>query len=167
MRAWLLAAAVALGPASAVALEDAHWPPPKATLDRMNALEAVMRDPHSTLAQRAAAREELAGLLQSPSGRAMGPPPEPKLPPRAAIQPYPSVVQPLPPVEKAVPPPPGVAHLDGIQPPRAPVVNPQTGSVAQPSGKFAVDPATGHVLHEVPGGYVDPRTGQFIPGTRP
>jgi hypothetical protein len=42
-------------------------------------------------------------------------------------------------------------------------VNPQTGSVAVPSGKFAVDPATGHVLHEVPGGYVDPRTGQFVP----
>jgi hypothetical protein len=167
MRVLLLAAAVALVPASALALEDAHWPPPKATLDRMNALEKVIGDPRSTMAERRAAREELAGLLQSPSGRAMGPLPGPKLPPRAAIQPYPSVVQPLPPVGKAVPPPPGVARVDVIEPPRPPVVNPQTGSVAQPAGKFAIDPATGHVLHEVPGGYVDPRTGQFIPGARP
>ncbi len=167
MRALLLAAAVALGPAPALAVDTTQWPPPRATLERMNALEAVIRDARSTMAQRQAAREELAGLLQSPSGRAMGPPPEPKLAPRAAIQPYPSVVQPLPPVEKAAPPPRGVAHLDVSEPPRAPVVNPQTGSAAQPAGKFAIDPVNGHVLHEVPGGYVDPRTGQFIPQPRP
>nr|HSN19026.1 hypothetical protein [Usitatibacter sp.] len=74
-----------------------------------------------------------------------------------------SVVKPLPPVGKAVPPAPGVAHVEVVTPPKAPSVNPQTGTVIAPSGRFAVDPATGNVLHEVPGGYVDPRTGQFIP----
>ena len=163
MRARLLAMAVASLAASGWALEDTQWPPPKEVVERMHALEAAIRDPRSTLAQREAAREELAGLLKSPAGRAMAPPREPKLPPRAAIQPYPSVVQPLPPIEKAVSPPPGVAHVEVVQPPKAPVVNPQTGSVTQPSGNFAIDPATGNVLHAVPGGYVDPRTGQFIP----
>ncbi|HUJ01265.1 MAG TPA: hypothetical protein VLY46_13585 [Usitatibacter sp.] len=163
MRALLLVAAAALAPASALGVDGPQWPPPKATLERMNALEAVIRDPRSTTAQRREARDELAGLLQSPAGRAMGPPPEPKLPQRAAIEPYPSVVRPLPPVETAVPPPAGVAHLDIVEPPRTPVANPQTGSVAQPAGKFAIDPATGNVLHQVPGGYVDPRTGRYIP----
>lgn len=154
--------AVASLAANAWAVEDTQWPPPKEVVERMHALEAAIRDPRSTRAQREAAREELAGLLKSPAGRAMAPPREP-IPARAAIQPYPSVVQPLPPIEKAVPPPPGVAHLEVVAPPKAPVVNPQTGAVAQPSGKFAIDPATGNVLHAVPGGYVDPRTGQFIP----
>ncbi|HXS54234.1 MAG TPA: hypothetical protein VN782_16980 [Usitatibacter sp.] len=163
MRATLLAAVLAFASAGAFAVQDTEWPPPKEVIERMQALEAVIRDPQSTLPQREAAREELAGLLKSPAGRAMGPPREPKLPPRAAIQPFPSVVQPLPPLEKAVPPPAGVAHLQVIEPPKAPVVNPLTGSVAQPSGRFAIDPATGNVLHGVPGGYVDPRTGQFIP----
>ncbi len=163
MRAPLLAASLALASANALAVEDTQWPPPKEVIERMRSLEASIRDPRSTLAQREAAREELAGLLKSPAGRAMGPPREPKLPARAAIQPYPSVVPALPPLEKAVPPPPGVAHLEVVQPPKAPIVNPQTGSVAQPSGSFAIDPATGNVLHGVAGGYVDPRTGQFIP----
>ncbi len=163
MRSALLAAALALVAANALAVEDTRWPPPKEVVERMHALEAAIRDPRSTLAEREAAREELAGLLKSPAGRAMGPPREPKLPARAAIQPYPSVVAPLPPLEKAVPPPPGLAHLQVVEPPKVPIVNPQTGSVAQPSGNFAIDPATGNVLHAVPGGYVDPRTGQFIP----
>ena len=163
MRASLLAMAFASLAPSAWAVEDTQWPPPKGVVERMHALEAAIRDPRSTLAQREAAREELAGLLKSPAGRAMAPPREPKLAPRAAILPYPGVVEPLPPIEKAVPPPPGVAHLEVVAPPKAPAVNPQTGSVAQPSGKFAIDPATGNVLHAVPGGYVDPRTGQFIP----
>jgi hypothetical protein len=163
MRAFLIAAVLACASASAVAVENTRWPPPGEVIERMNALEAVIRDPQSTLPQREAAREELAGLLKSPAGRAMGPPREPKLPPRAAIQPYPSVVQPLPSLEKSVPPPPGIAHLEVVEPPNAPAVNPLTGSVARPSGNFAIDPATGDVLHGVPGGYVDPRTGQFIP----
>lgn len=163
MRAFLIAAAFAFTSAGAFAVEDTRWPPPKEVIERMNALEAVIRDPQSTLPQREAAREELAGLLKSPAGRAMGPPREPKLPARAAIQPYPSVVEPLAPLEKSVPPPSGIAHLDVVEPPKAPVVNPLTGSIARPSGNFAIDPATGNVLHGVPGGYVDPRTGQFIP----
>lgn len=162
MRALLLALGIALAPAVARAVENTQWPPPQHVLERMRELEAVIRDPRSTMAQREAAREELGGLMKSPAGREAPPPPR-KLPPRAAIQPYPSVVQPLAPLEKAVPAPPGVAHLEIVEPPRAPVVNPQTGSVAVPTGRTAIDPATGHVLHEVPGGYVDPRTGQFIP----
>jgi hypothetical protein len=162
VRAILLALGFALACDAAWAVQDTRWPPPQRVLQRMHELEAVIRDPQSTLAQREAAREELGELMKSPAGRAAPPPPR-KLPPRAAIQPYPSVVQPLPPIEKAVPAPAGVAHLEIVEPPRAPVVNPQTGSVAVPTGKIAIDPATGHVLHEVPGGYVDPRTGQFIP----
>ena len=161
MRA-LLAVVFAFACASAAAVEDTRWPPPEPVVKRMRELEATIRDPASTLPQREAAREELGALLKSPAGHAV-PPPARKLPPRAAIQPYPSVVAPLAPRDKAVPPAPGVAHLEVVPAPKAPAVNPQTGSVAVPSGKFAVDPATGHVLHEVPGGYVDPRTGQFIP----
>jgi len=56
-----------------------------------------------------------------------------------------------------------VAHLEAAPPPKAPVVNPQSGSVVVPTGRFAVDPATGALLHEVPGGYVDPKTGRFLP----
>ena len=163
MRAFLFAIGCALASGAAFALEDTQWPPPANVADRMRELQGVIMDRNSTMPQREAAREELAGLLKSPAGRAVVPPREAKLPPRAAIQPYPGVVQPLPPIEKAVPPPPGVAHLEVVQPPKAPVVNPQTGAVAQPSGTFAIDPATGNVLHGVPGGYVDPRTGQFIP----
>jgi len=162
MRASLLAFGLALACGSAMAVEDTQWPPPEAVLKRMGELEAVIRDPQSTMAQREAAREELGELLKSPAGH-NAPPAPAKLPPRAAIQPYPSVVQPLPSLEKSVPPPPGVAHVEVVEPPKAPAVNPQTGSVAVPMGKTAIDPTTGHVLHEVPGGYVDPRTGQFIP----
>lgn len=162
MRAFVLAFGIALACGAAMAVEDTQWPPPEPVVKRMRSLEAVIRSPESTMAQREAARAELGDLMKSPAGH-NAPPAPAKLPPRAAIQPYPSVVQPLPPLEKAVPPPPGVAHVEVVEPPRAPAVNPQTGSVAVPTGKTAVDPTTGHVLHEVPGGYVDPRTGQFIP----
>jgi len=162
MRGFVLALGIALASGAAMAVEDTHWPPPEPVVKRMRELEAVIRSPESTMAQREAAREELGDLMKSPAGR-NAPPAPAKLPPRAAIQPYPSVVQPLPPLEKAVPPPPGVAHIEVVEPPKAPAVNPQTGSVAVPTGKTAIDPTTGHVLHEVPGGYVDPRTGQFIP----
>jgi hypothetical protein len=158
MRAALLAALVLAAATPARPADTTAWPPPKGVQARMQELHAAIRDPDSTLAQREAARAELARLLKSPAA----PPAETTktLPPRAAIDPYPSVVRPLPPLP---PPPPGVAHLEVAPPPKPPVVNPQTGSPVVPSGKFAVDPTTGALLHEVPGGYVDPRTGQFIP----
>jgi hypothetical protein len=59
-------------------------------------------------------------------------------------------------------PPPGVAHVEVIEPPKRPVV-PQTGVAPVPTGRFAIDPRTGSVLHEIPGGYIDPRTGQIVP----
>ncbi len=158
MRAAPLAALVLAAATSARAADTAAWPPPQDVQARMQELHAAIRDPDSTLAQREAARAELARLLRSPAA----PPAETAkpLPPRAAIDPYPSVVKPLPPLP---PPAPGVAHLEVAAPPRPPVVNPRTGAPVLPSGRFAIDPTTGAVLHEVPGGYVDPRTGQFIP----
>lgn len=162
MRAALAAAVLGLLPIAAFAVDDTQWPPPAPIVERMHALEAVIRSPDSTMPQREAAREELAGLLKSPAGRTVPPAPT-KLPPRAAIDPYPSVVRPLPPRDVAVPPPPGVAHVEVLEPPKSLAVNPRSGSVAAPSGNVAIDPATGHVLQPLPGGYVDPRTGQFVP----
>jgi hypothetical protein len=49
-----------------------------------------------------------------------------------------------------------------IEPPR-PVIIPQTGQVAVPTGSGFVIDSQGHVYHPIPGGYVDPRTGQIIP----
>jgi hypothetical protein len=131
----------------------------------MHALQALIRSPASTMAEREAAREELAGLLKSPAGRDRTTPEEARKVPaaRAAIDPYPGIVKPLPPIAATNPPPPGVARLEVVPAPKPPAVNPRTGAPALPSGRFAVDPTTGGVLHEVPGGYVDPRTGQFVP----
>ena len=58
---------------------------------------------------------------------------------------------------------PGALRSDFVVVPPRPAVNPQTGSVASPAGRFAVDPRTGHVLHEAGAGFVDPQTGQFVP----
>ena len=74
------------------------------------------------MAQREAAREELAGLLKSPAGQLKGPTPDAK-PARAAIIPFPSVVKPLPPIADAVPPTPGIAHLEVLHAPVAPQVS--------------------------------------------
>lgn len=162
---FLITAAALAGGGSALALDSVQWPPPAEVESRMRGLQAVIRDPSSTRAQREAARTELSALLKSPAGQARGPTPDekPPRPARAAIEPYPSVVRPLPSAREAVPAPPGVARVEVVEPPRAPVVVPQSGAPLAPSGRFAVDPRTGSVLHEVPGGYVDPRTGQFVP----
>jgi hypothetical protein len=144
------------------AVDDTSWPPPEQVEARMHELQAMIRDPRSTMEQREAAREELAGLLKSPAGQARGPTPGAK-PARAAIIPFPSVVQPLPPIADAVPPAPGIAHLEVLEPPVAPQVNPRAATPAVPAQNFAIDPVTGHVLHPVPGGYIDPRSGQRFP----
>lgn len=153
-----LAVLLAALAAPAGALEQAAWPPPPAVQERMHELQAVMRDPAVSAAQRETARAELSALLKSPAGQQRGRTPDERKA-RAAIEPFPSVVK-----REAGPsvPQPGVAHLEVLAPPK-PVVIPETGSVALPSGRFAIDPRTGHVLHEVPGGYVDPATGRFTP----
>jgi hypothetical protein len=149
----------ALAAAPAVALENAQWPPPPETAQRMRELQHVIIDPASTLPERDAARHELSSLLRSPAGQSRA---DEKLTraPRAAIEPFPSVVKPY---ERVAPPPPpeGVARIEVIEPPK-PVIIPQTGAPTVPSGSFAID-NHGHVLHPVPGGFVDPRTGRVIP----
>ncbi|HEX3097877.1 MAG TPA: hypothetical protein VHQ02_09170 [Usitatibacter sp.] len=165
MLARLAAALLVAFAGAAFAADEAAWPPPEPVQSRMRELQALIRSPGSTMAEREAAREELAGLLKSPAGRDRTTPEEARKVPaaRAAIEPYPSVVKPLPPVATTNPPPAGVAHLEVVPALKPPAVNPRTGAPALPSGRFAVDPSTGGVLHEVPGGYVDPRTGQFVP----
>jgi len=166
MRGRIAAMLAVLCATAAFAADDATWPPPAPTQDRMHALQAVIRSPESTMRQREAAREELANLLKSPAGRGRETPVEQrKVPPaRAAIEPYPSVVRPLPPIASSVPPAKGVAHLEALPAPKPPAMDPRKGSVLAPAGPFAIDPSTGAVLHEVPGGYVDPRSGRFVPG---
>lgn len=165
MRRGALALAVAglCGSLGAIALDEAQWPPPAGMAERMRELQLVIMDRESTMAQREAAREELARLLKSPAGQARGrmPGEKPPRPARAAIEPFPSVVKPAERVPTP-PPPAGVAHVEVIEPPK-PVVIPQTGAPALPSGSFAIDPRTGNVLHGIPGGYIDPRTGQVVP----
>jgi hypothetical protein len=156
---------LALASASAWGVENTDWPPPRNVESRMHELQAAIRDPQSTMAQREAAREELAGLLKSPAGQARGRTADekPVRPARAAIDPYPSVVKALPPIADTVPPPSGVAHLEVLAPPIAPFASPRPAPPAVPAQGFAIDPLTGHVLHPVPGGYVDPRTAQHFP----
>lgn len=165
MRARIAATLAALCALGAFAADDAAWPPPPRTQDRMHELQAVIRSPDSTKRQREAAREELGNLLKSPAGRDRETPEEQRkvAPARAAIEPYPSVVKPVPPVATTVAPAQGIAHLEVTPAPKTPAVNSRTGSVLAPAGPFAIDPTTGAVLHEVPGGYVDPRSGQFVP----
>ena len=163
-RAGLLLAGLATA-TSAFALEDAQWPPPPETAQRMRELQRAIIDPSSTTQQRDAARRELSGLLKSPAGNGR-PTPQEKRPARAAIDPLPSVVKPwervpAPPVLPA-PPAEGVARVEVIEPPK-PVIVPQTGRLAAPAGGVLID-SQGNVLHPIPGaGYVDPRTGQFVP----
>jgi hypothetical protein len=166
MRALLVALAGVLASPAALALEEAQWPPPANVAERMRELQGVIMDRGSTMAQREAAREELAGLLESPAGQSRGRTPDekPARPARAAIDPFPSVVKPFERVPTP-PPPEGVARIEVIEPPK-PVVVPQTGVVLQPGGthqEFAIDPRHGTVWHGIPGGYVDPRTGRVTP----
>ena len=160
----LLLGALACAALPAAALEEAQWPPPAATVERMRSLQEALRDPQSTPAEREAAREELSGLLKSPAGQARGRSPgeKPARPARAAIDPFPSVVRPTEIHTIKPPPAEGVAQLEVIAPPK-PIVNPHTGSMLVPTPRFAIDARTGSVLHEIPGGYVDPRTGQVVP----
>jgi hypothetical protein len=160
----LLAGAVVLAALPAAALDSPQWPPPAPVAQRMRDLQQAIIRRDSTLAEREAAREELASLLKSPAGQARGRTPgeKPSRPARAAIDPYPSVVAPVN-IAPAAPPPRGVAELEVVAPPK-PIVIPQAGAVAAPAGNFAIDPRTGAVLHGAPGGpYVDPRTGQVVP----
>ena len=159
MRALVAALGVALA-APALAVESTQWPPPEGVEARMRELQQAIMARDATLAQREAAREELMGLLKSPAGQNRRTTDE-KRPARAAIEPYPSVVAPMT-VLPAPPPAAGVATVEVIVAPK-PVVIPQSGAVASPTGRFAIDPRTGNVLHESGGGYVDPRTGQFVP----
>ena len=149
---------------AARAVDDTSWPPPGKVEARMHELQAAIRDPRATLEQREAAREELANLLKSPAGQDKPTPDEKAAKPaRAAIQPFPSVVKPLPPISESVPTPAGVAHLEVLAPPVAPLVNPQPIAPPAPAQNFAIDPLTGHVLHPVPGGYIDPTNGARFP----
>jgi hypothetical protein len=149
----------ALAPSPAPALENAQWPPPPETAQRMRELQHVIIDPASTLAERNAARHELSSLLRSPAGQSRADEKRTRAP-RAAIEPFPSVVKPY---ERIAPPlpPEGVARIEVIEPPK-PVIIPQTGAPAVPSGGFAID-NHGNVLHPIPGGFVDPRTGRVMP----
>jgi hypothetical protein len=157
------AVVAALAASGAWAVDDTSWPPPENVEARMHELQAAIRDPRATMDQREAAREELSNLLKSPAGQARPTPDEkPVMPPRAAIQPFPSVVKPAPPIADSVPPQPGIAHLDVLAPPVAPLVSPRATPVA-PAQDFAIDPVTGHVLHPVPGGYIDPSNGRRFP----
>jgi hypothetical protein len=164
MRARLAFACLASLATWAGAAETLSWPPPPGIESRMRELQLILIDRDSTAPQREAAREELSSLLKSPAGQARGRTPgeKPPRPARAAIEPFPSVVKPLPPLVTPTIPPPGVAHVEVIEPPTRPVV-PQTGVAPVPTGRFAIDPRTGSVLHEIPGGYIDPRTGQIVP----
>ena len=152
--------ALALGPLSAVALEDTTWPPPPEVLGRMRDLQAKLADPASTREEREAARRELSRLLKSPRASAD----DARKPARAAIEPFPAIVKPIQDPMPRVPAPP-TARLEVIPDvPRRPVINPATGGVIHPSAPgVAVDPRTGTVLHETPAGYVDPRSGRFTP----
>lgn len=161
MRLRRLALGVALLAGQAMAVETPQWPPPEGVQERMRELQQAIIARDSTLAQREAAREELSGLLKSPAGQARGRTAGEKRVARAAIGPYPSAVAPVN-IAPAAPPAAGVARIEVTVPPK-PLVIPQSGAAATPSGRFAVDPRTGNVLHETLGGYVDPRTGQFIP----
>ena len=165
MRARRLAAWLAVAALPAAALETAQWPPPGPVAERMRELQLVIIGRDSTLAQREAAREELAGLLKSPAGQARGrtPDEQPPRPARAAIDPFPSVVVPVE-VAPSSPPPDGVARLEVVvPPPPRPLLDPRGGRVLAPTARGAIDPRTGGVLHEIPGAYIDPRTGQVVP----
>jgi hypothetical protein len=165
VRARIAAAVAAMCAGAACALDAPQWPPPAPVEARMRELQQVIVSRDSSAAQREAAREELSGLLKSPAGQVRGRTADerPPRPARASIDPYPSVLTPLTPPYPAPPPVPAgeVARIEVVVPPR-PVVIPQSGAVAAPSGRFLVDPRTGNVLHEAGAGFIDPRTGQVV-----
>jgi hypothetical protein len=130
----------------------------------MHELQHVIISPESSMAQREAAREELANLLRSPAGqgRGTGRDQGPQRPARAAIQPFASVVKPAERVPTPVPPA-EVAHVEIVEPPKPVTIVPSTGQAVRPTpNEFAID-SHGRVLHPVPGGYLDPRTGVVTP----
>jgi hypothetical protein len=160
----VLAIVAACAAGSAAALDEAQWPPPGDVANRMHELQHVIISPDSSMAQREAAREELANLLRSPAGqgRGTGRDEGPQRPARAAIQPFPSVVKPAERVPTPVPPS-EVAHVEILEPPKPVTIIGPTGQPARPTpNDFAVD-SHGRVLHPVPGGYLDPRTGVVVP----
>jgi len=163
-RSILVAIVAACAAGSAAALDEAQWPPPGDVAARMHELQHMIISPESTMAQREAAREELANLLRSPAGqgRGTGRDQGPQRPARAAIQPFPSVVKPA---ERAPTPVPAaeVAHVEIVEPPKPVTIVPSTGQAVRPTpNEFAID-SHGRVLHPVPGGYLDPRTGVVTP----
>jgi len=160
----LVAIVAACAAGSAAALDEAQWPPPGDVAARMHELQHVIISPGSSMAQREAAREELANLLRSPAGqgRGTGRDQGPQRPARAAIQPFPSVVKPAERVPTPVPPA-EVAHVEIVEPPKPVTIVPSTGQAVRPTpNEFAID-SHGRVLHPVPGGYLDPRTGVVTP----
>jgi len=170
---FVLAMALVLGSTAALAVDSTQWPPPPEVLEHMKVLQARIADPGASKEERAAARAELERLMKSPAGADKKTADQARKPARAAIEPFPSVMGPstgsgrtagrTAQPEKFGPPPP-TAHVEVIDPPRKPVVDPQTGSLIQPTAPgVAVDPRTGHMLQETPGAYIDPRTGRIIP----
>ena len=159
MRARLLVL-LAMAALPVAAAEAPQWPPSEAVQQRMQELQQVIIARDSTLAQRDAAREELANLLKSPAGRDKATPDEkPVHPPRAAIEPSGPILMPAIPVAPRPAPASGeVARLEVTQPPR-PILIPIPGA----AGRVAIDPATGNLLRETPAGFVDPKTGQVHP----
>jgi hypothetical protein len=163
-RSILVAIVAACAAGSAAALDEAQWPPPGDVAARMHELQHMIISPESTMAQREAAREELANLLRSPAGqgRGTGRDQGPQRPARAAIQPFPSVVKPAERVPTPVPAA-EVAHVEIVEPPKPVTIVPSTGQAVRPTpNEFAID-SHGRVLHPVPGGYLDPRTGVVTP----
>jgi len=162
---FVLAMALALGSAAAPAVDSTQWPPPPEVLEHMKALQARIADPGTSKEERAAARAQLERLMKSPAGADKKTADEARKPARAAIEPFPSVVKPRTAQPERFGPPPPTAHVEVIDPPRKPVVvDPQTGSLIQPTAPgVAVDSRTGHILQETPGAYIDPRTGRIIP----
>ena len=149
---------LAMAALPAAAADGPSWPPSEAVQQRMHELQQVIIARDSTLAQRDAAREELANLLKSPAGRDKATPDE-KPPPRAAIEPHGPILMPaIPAAPRPAPAPSDVARLEVTQPPR-PILIPIPGA----AGRIAIDPMTGTLLRETPAGYVDPRTGQLHP----
>ena len=144
---------------AAAAMDTAQWPPPAADEARMRELQRVIGSRDSTRGERDAARAELGRLMMGPAAKAG---PLPQIRRRAAIDPFPSVIKSAPAPTPIAGPMPDVARLEVVTPPK-PSVNPQTGSAASPTGRFAIDPRTGNILHETAAGFIDPRTGHLVP----
>src|SRR5689334_5260718 len=108
MRGRFILAVLAIAAVPAAAADAPQWPPPPGVAERMRELQQVIIARDSTVAQRDAAREELANLLKSPAGQGKATPDEkpspdqPKAaaeskaahPARAAIDPHPPILMP-------------------------------------------------------------------------